>query len=153
MHREEGPSTDEVGHPHADRLAEDYKHERADQENDDRERHEDREPVHLPERSIFLDLVHDVHSLHYRAKRPRNPPEREQDRDDRPESEGALSLTLSDAEKLPLDKPRGRLRRYPGELVDHDVVFIHLLVTAAFISTEPRPGNRSGQTTQQRQQG
>src|SRR5918995_298846 len=112
MHREEGPSTDEVGHPHADRLAEDYKHERADQENDDRERHEDREPVHLPEGSIFLDLVHDVHSLHYRAERPRNTPEREQDRDDRPESKCALGLTLGDAEELTLDKLRGRLRCY-----------------------------------------
>jgi hypothetical protein len=51
----------------------------------------------------------------------RNAPEREQDRDDRPESKCALGLTLGDTEELTLDKLRGRLRRYTGELVDHGV--------------------------------
>src|SRR5829696_6338010 len=51
----------------------------------------------------------------------RNAPEREQDRDDRPESKCALGLTLGDTEELALYKLRGRLRRYTGELVDHGV--------------------------------
>src|SRR5215203_3926816 len=103
---EDGPEPYNVGHGHADRLAEDHEHEGPDQQDDDRQGHEDGEPVHLPEWSVLLHRVHHVHRLHHGAERPRNAPEGKRYRDYCPKREGALGLAVGDAKELVFDELR-----------------------------------------------
>src|SRR3712207_8793743 len=56
----------------------------------DAQREKDRETVHFPERSIFLDLVHNVHRFHHRTERPRDAPQCKEDREYRPGGERSL---------------------------------------------------------------